>query len=434
MSKEAYHHLVNLLTNTVKPLSMKDRYASLLEKIGDSRFVLIGEASHGTHEFYQARIDITKELIKEKDFMAVAIEGDWPDAYRIHRYLQGAGSKENCDEALSGFKRFPRWMWRNKTIPPFLKWLRTHNDHLASIDHKVGFYGLDLYSLYTSIQAVITYLAKVDPEAAERARLRYACFDHVKPDPQTYGYLTSSGIKKGCQKEAIEQIIELQHHAFDYVKQDELSAADEFFYASQNARLIKNAETYYRTMFEGHVASWNVRDQHMAETLTVLADHLENRFNKPAKIIVWAHNSHIGDARATEMGEQGEMNLGQFVREQHLEVYSIGFSTYEGFVTAASDWDGKEESKRINPGLEGSYETLFHDVGQDAFQLDLRGNQELEHYLHLPRLQRAIGVIYRPESERTSHYFFTRLPYQFDTLIHFDKTTAVEPIDATEQA
>lgn len=435
MSGQIYQKLIDILTEAVQPLSKQaDKYSSLLDKIGDSRFVLIGEATHGTHEFYQARIEITQQLIEKKNFMAVTIEGDWPDAYRIHRYLQGKGHKRDWEQALDDFKRFPTWMWRNTTLPPFLRWLRTYNDTLSSPAEKIGFYGLDLYSLYSSMQAVIDYLSKVDPEAAERARLRYACFDHVKPDPQTYGYLTSMGVKKSCVKEAVDQLLELQHHAFDYVRQDGITAQDEYFYATQNARLVKDAENYYRAMFEGHVLSWNVRDKHMAETLNILADHLENRFGKPGKIIVWAHNSHVGDARATEVSEQGEVNIGQLVREQHdADTYLIGFSTYQGSVTAASEWDAPAECKQVNPGLEGSYEELFHHVNHSNFLLDLRNNKKLEHYLHIPRLQRAIGVIYRPETERESHYFFTRLPYQFDSVIHFDQTTAIQPLDVNPE-
>jgi erythromycin esterase-like protein len=431
MNEQVLEKLVNVITDAAEPLSeKKEKYAALLDKIGDSRFVLIGEATHGTQEFYQARIEITRELIEKKNFMAVAIEGDWPDAYRIHRYIQGTGSKIDWQEALADFKRFPVWMWRNTTLAPFLRWLRNYNDQLSAPGSKIGFYGLDLYSLHSSMQAVINYLEKVDPEEANRARMRYACFDHIKLDAQNYGYLVSHGIKKPCIREAIEQLIELQHHAFEYVHRDGMTSEDEFFYATQNARLIKNAEKYYRSMFEGHVLSWNVRDQHMAETLNVLADHLENRFSKPAKIIVWAHNSHVGDARVTEMNERGEVNIGQLVREYHDEdTYLIGFSTYNGTVTAASDWDAPAQCKSVNPGLEGSYEDLFHRIKYDNFLLDLRNNKNLEHYLHIPRLQRAIGVIYRPETERGSHYFFTRLPYQFDSIIHFDHTTAVQPLD-----
>lgn len=430
MTNQAYQKLINIINNDAKELSNQNNdYSILLDKIGDSRFVLLGEATHGTHEFYQARIEITQELINKKNFMAVVIEGDWPDTYGIHRYLQGKSAKNNWQDALMNFKRFPIWMWRNKTLPPFLQWLRNYNDGI-SLSQKIGFYGMDLYSLNSSMEAVINYLSTVDEEAAKHARLRYACFDHIKTDPQTYGYLTSVGIKKSCIKESVEQFLEIQHHAMDYIQHD---GNDEYFYAAQNARLVKNAEHYYRSMFEGHIPSWNIRDQHMAETINVLADHLENRFNKPAKIIIWAHNSHIGDARATEVSERGEVNIGQLVREQHdRDTYLIGFSTNHGTVTAASDWDEPAECKNINPGLEGSYEELFHQVSYKNFLLNLRGNKELEHYLHIPRLQRAIGVIYRPETERESHYFFTKLPYQFDAIIHFDKTTAVEPLDVND--
>lgn len=431
MDTEVYQKLIEMITKAAVPLDMQNKdYSSLLDKIGDARFVLIGEATHGTQEFYQSRIDITQLLIEQKGFMAVAIEGDWPDAYRIHRYLHGAGDKSDWKHALADFKRFPAWMWRNTTMPPFLTWLRDYNDHLPSPAAKIGFYGLDLYSMNTSMEAVINYLETVDPEAAARARSRYACFDHLKSDPQTYGYLTSLGVKPDCIKQAVEQLMELQHHAFAYLQNDGIVAEDEYFFASQNARLVKNAEKYYRSMFEGHIQSWNVRDQHMAETLNILAEHLENRFGRPGKIVVWAHNSHVGDARATEMGTRGEWNIGQLIREQYdTDVYSIGFSTNSGTVTAADDWDCPSKSKLINPGIEGSYEELFHQLKYDNFLLDLRGNKELEHYLQLPRLQRAIGVIYRPDTERESHYYFTRLPYQFDSIIHFDHTQALQPLD-----
>lgn len=427
--------LIDILNDDIEPLSEKaDKYSSLLEKIGNARFVLIGEASHGTHEFYKARAEITQQLITKKGFMAIAIEGDWPDAYRIHRYLQGIGHKKDWKEALDEFKRFPTWMWRNTTLAPFLRWLRSHNDDLPSPATKVGFYGLDLYSLNSSMQAVINYLTKVDPEAAERARTRYACFDHLGCDPQTYGYLTSEGFKKSCMKEAIEQILELQHHAFEYVRKDNI-AEEEYFFASQNARVVKDAETYYRSMFEARDLSWNVRDIHMLETLNSIADHLETRFEKPAKIVVWAHNSHVGDARATEMGDKGEVNIGQLVREHHgaEDTYLIGFSTYQGFVTAAYEWDAPAEHKCVNPGMAGSYEELFHHLKYKNFLLDLNDNKQIEHYFHTPRLQRAIGVIYRPETERYSHYFFTHLPYQFDCVIHFDETTAVQPLDMNNE-
>lgn len=431
MKQEVQEKLIKRLTEAACPiLENEKQFDALLGEIGDARVVLLGEASHGTHEFYEARIQMTKQLIKEKGFMAVAIEGDWPDVYQMNRYVQGYLPKEALMEAFSEFKRYPRWMWRNASLPPFLAWLREYNDSVASDKVKVGIYGLDLYSLNTSMQAVIQYLDKVDPEGAKRARERYLCFDHLGCEPQSYGYSVSQHIKKPCFKEALAEVMDLQYRAFDYVKKDNSGSADNYFYAVQNARLVKDAEHYYRSMFEGRDISWNVRDTHMADTLDTLSDHIENRFGHPAKVIVWAHNSHVGDARATEMSERGELNIGQLARERHGDdVYSVGFSTHSGFVTASDDWDTRALCKAVNPGLPGSYEDLFHQVPHKNFILNLKKDAELEHYLQIPRLQRAIGVIYRPETERGSHYFFTRLPYQFDTVIHFDKTTAVLPLD-----
>lgn len=428
-NKDAYQHLIKVIHDAAVPMTDSlSKYDALIEKIGDARFVLMGEASHGTHEFYQARIEITKQLIEKKGFMAVMIEGDWPDAYRVHRYLQGQGDAQMSAEALDDFNRFPTWMWKNTTLPPFLQWLRAYNDNTGTATSKVGFYGLDLYSLNSSMQAVIQYLSKVDPLAAEHAKSQYACFDHLNVDPQLYGYLSSSGSKKSCMDEAIKECCELQHRAFAYLQQDGMASEDEYFFALQNAHVVKNAETYYRTMYSGRISSWNIRDRHMVETINILADHLENQRNLPAKIIIWAHNSHVGDARATEMSERGEVNIGQLVREQHLETYSIGFSTYEGTVTAAIDWDTPALRRVISPGFAESYEELFHHIPYKQFILNLSCNETLDHYLKIPRLQRAIGVIYRPETERLSHYYFTHLPYQFDTMIHIDKTSAVRPL------
>lgn len=430
MNIDAQLKLVEVINEAAIPLEKPTDYSSLMEQIGDARFVMIGEASHGTHEFYQTRIEITQQLIQERGFMAVAIEGDWPDAHRVHRYIQGRSDVDDSKSALDDFKRFPTWMWRNTTMPPFLKWLREYNE-LPTTVNKVGFYGLDLYSINASMQAVINYLTKVDPKAADQAKKRYACFDHLNIDPQMYGYLTNTRIKKSCIVEVLETLHELQHSAFKFLHDKDKSAEDDYFFAEQNARLVKNAEVYYRSIFEGHITSWNIRDKHMVETLNAIADHLEHRFNKPAKIIIWAHNSHLGDARATEMGERGEVNIGQLVREQHADTYSIGFSTYDGFVTAASGWDEPAQCKKIVPGLPGSYEELFHFVCYKSFILNLIGNDRLEHFLKIPRLQRAIGVIYRPETERLSHYFFTRLPYQFDSIIHFDKTKALQSLESS---
>lgn len=432
MTSDVQQKLIDVLNKIIEPLAEKEnKYSSLLDKIGEARFVLLGEATHGTHEFYQARADITQQLILQKGFMAVAIEGDWPDAYRIHQYLQGVTNKEEWEQALTAFQRFPAWMWRNTSIIPFLQWLWNYNDKLTFSARKIGFYGLDLYSLNSSLQAVINYLAKIDPEAAERARKRYACFDHLTCDPQAYGYLISEGLRESCVKEVIEQLLEFQHHVFQYAKNND-ACEDEFFYAEQNARLVRDAEHYYRSLFEDRTSSWNVRDKHMLNTLTALAGHIEKKLHKPAKVIVWAHNSHVGDARATEMGEKGEVNLGQLVREAYGNncTYLLGFSTYQGVVTAAHTWGASAEHRVIVPGLPGSYEELFHHLKYKNFLLDLRNNTQLKHYFHLSRLQRAIGVIYRPETERYSHYFFTRLSDQFDSVIHLDETTAVQSLDA----
>ncbi len=389
----------------------------LLELIGDAHFVLIGEASHGTHEFYSIRAKITKRLIAEKDFNAVAVEADWPDAYRINRYVRGTSSDAEAIDALGDFKRFPTWMWRNADVLDFVGWLREHNDARSS---GVGFYGVDLYSLYSSMAAVIEYLDKVDPEAARRARYRYACFEHAGEDPQSYGYAASFGLTPTCEKEVVSQLVEMRRN---------YAGSDEAFYAEQNARLVLNAERYYRSMFAGRVSSWNLRDQHMAETIDALAEHLGHH----ARIVVWEHNSHLGDARATEMGRQGELNVGQLMRERHGDdARLIGFTTYHGTVTAASEWDGPAEHKRVRPGMPGSYEALLHSVGVADFILPLRGNAAAR-ALDEERLERAIGVIYLPATERMSHYFAASLPRQFDAVIHIDETRAVEPLERFER-
>ncbi|MFL5760956.1 MAG: erythromycin esterase family protein [Thermomicrobiales bacterium] len=413
----------------------KGDYDAVLELIGDARYVLVGEASHGTHEFYQERAELTKRLIVEKGFTAVAAEADWPDAYRVNRYVRAASNDANSDQALSDFKRFPQWMWRNTVVLDFVEWLRSYNDGVKSEVSKAGFYGLDLYSLHASIEAVIGYLERVDPEAAGRARRRYACFDHFGDDAQMYGYATSMGAAEPCEDEVVNQLVELQRRAAELAQRDGFVAEDEFFFAEQNARLAKNAEAYYRSMFRGRISSWNLRDQHMAETLDALVAHLSKR-SKNAKVVVWAHNSHLGDARATQMGVEGELNLGQLVRERHAdESFLAGFSTNRGTVSAASDWGAPVERKRVRPGLRGSYEDLFHDVGSGEpgprFFLPLGGQSDELDQLRQPRLQRAIGVIYRPETERFSHYFLARLADQFDLLMHIDESTALEPLEWT---
>ena len=390
---------------------------------------MIGEASHGTHEFYFERAAITKRLIAEKDFSILAIEADWPDSARVHRYVRGVSSDANPDQALSGFRRFPTWMWRNKVVLEFVEWLRGFNEKLDPKRAPVGFYGMDLYSLHASIEAVLRYLDKVDPEAARRARLRYSCFDHFGHDPQEYAYAATVGAIESCENAVVQQLAELQQRAAEFLSRDGEVAAEEFFFAEQNARLVKDAERYYRAMFRGRASSWNLRDQHMVETLENLVGHLNG--SRQPKAIVWAHNSHLGDARSTEMSHHGEVNVGQLVRERFDgDAVLIGFSTYQGTVTAASDWGAPAEQKNVRPALRGSYEDLFHQTGLPRFWIDLQGAGQIG-VLQQRRLERAIGVIYRPETERLSHYFHPRLPEQFDAFIHIDKTRAVEPLERT---
>lgn len=409
-------------------LGSRSDYDGLLDSIGGSSLVLIGEASHGTHEFYRERALLTRRLIEEKGFRAVAVEADWPDAYRVNRYLHGAPDDADAEEALRGFRRFPTWMWRNAEVLDFLGWLRSHNDHRAEAG-KISFFGLDVYSLFSSIEAVVSYLEKMDPAAAERARERYSCFEQFGGE-QAYGRAAALGVSATCERGVVEQLRELQRNADAYLRRDGFAAEDEQFCAEQNARVVAGAESYYRSMFGAASSSWNLRDRHMAETLEHLRAHLA-RHGEPAKLVVWEHNSHLGDARMTEMSRRGEWNVGQLARERHREdAFLIGFTTYTGTVTAASDWGGPAQRKRVRPALPGSWEELFHQLPQDRFWFDLRTAGAAE-ALAGPRLERAIGVIYRPESERQSHYFYADLANQFDAVIHIDETRAVEPLERT---
>ncbi len=421
-------HVVNAIRRAAHRLTGEATdFDPLLNLVGDSRLVLIGEASHGTHEFYRLRAEITKRLIAEKGFNAVAVEADWPDAYRINQFVRFQGKDQDAIDALAGFRRFPAWMWRNADVLDFVGWLRNYNEHRHS--GRAGFYGLDLYSLHASIRAVLDFLDKVDPEAARRARYRYACFEDFGEDTQAYGYAASFGLSKSCEDEVISQWMEMRQRATDLARRDGHAFPDEFFFAEQNARLVKNAEEYYRSMFRERISSWNLRDTHMAETLDALVQHLGASH---ANIVVWAHNSHLGDARATEMGQHGELNLGQLVRQRYSkQSVSIGFTTYTGTVTAASEWDGPAERKHVRPALPGSYEALFHTTGMAKFLLLPSEHDDTRLLLREPRLERAIGVIYQPRSERQSHYFHAQLPDQFDAILHFDETRAVEPLERT---
>jgi erythromycin esterase-like protein len=396
---------------------------TLIDSIGEARLVLIGEASHGTREFYHERAEITKRLIAEKGFSLVAVEADWPDAYRVNRFVRSAGSDEDVDTALSDFQRFPRWMWRNTEVAAFAVWLRQFNEAHPEAD--AGFYGLDLYSMYASVDAVLSYLDKVDPKLAEDARTRYACFEQFEREPQAYGYAVNYAQLESCEDNAVQQLMEMQRLSHFIRSRDGRALEDESFFAEQNARLVHNAETYYRAMYRSDVSSWNLRDRHMAETVDALLLHVENYRSRP-KAVIWAHNSHLGDARATQMSLRGELNVGQLLRQRYgSDAFAIGFTTYSGTVTAAHDWDGEAERRQVRPALDDSFESLFHDTGME--KLLVMTNNLPPTWL----LERAIGVIYRPETERSSHYFEAEIASQFDAVIHIDETTALEPLDVT---
>lgn len=403
---------------------------ALLDQIGDARLVLLGESSHGTNEFYRERARITRRLIAERGFSAVAIEGDWPDAHRVHRYVCGADADGDAEEALRDFRRFPSWMWRNSAVVDFVGWLRDHNDQRAPGAPAAGFFGLDLYSLHASMAAVVAHLDRVDPDAAARARHRYACLQPFAGErgPE-YGRAVLQGVSEPCRRAVIEELVELRREAGRRLALDGVAAEDDEFCAEQNATVVAQAEEYYRTMFGDRAESWNLRDRHMADTLDRLVAHL-GRHDHTGKVVVWAHNSHVGDARATEAARRGELTLGQLARERHgANAVLVGFTTYAGTVTAASDWDAVAERKRVRPALPGSTEELLHATGLPAFLLPRLRETGAGAALREPRLERAIGVIYRPETERRSHYFEASPSQQFDAVVHIDHTRAVEPLE-----
>jgi erythromycin esterase-like protein len=414
-------------------------FDALLRRVGDARFVLIGEASHGTHEFYHIRAEITKRLIREKGFIAVAVEADWPDAYRINRYVRRRGNDPDATEALGGFRRFPQWMWRNADVLDFIGWLRGWNGAVADTRLAAGFYGLDLYNMRGSMHAVVEYLRQVDPDAARRAEARYACFRHSGGDMTDYALATATGQTLTCEAEVVAQLIDLHRNAAEYARRDGRFDPDAVFYVEQNARVVRNAERYYRAMIRGGVAAWNLRDKHMAATLETLVHHLRTPGHHP-KIVVWAHNSHLGDARWTDGAARGETNVGELVRVRHpRDVVNIGFTTHSGTVTAATEWNDPAQLKTVRPALPGSYEALLHEAALDhesgsrnlmlIFDDSHHTRDELRHALDGPMLERAIGVIYRPDMERQSHYFNASLARQFDVVLHYDTTRAVEPLE-----
>lgn len=412
-----------LIRETAEPLESIERAEldALVERIGDARVVLIGEATHGTSEFYRMRAKITQELVSRKGFNIVGIEGDWPDAMHVHRYISG---REAVSSKHKPFARFPTWMWRNSEVVQFLEWLREHNSQQEDPRSRAGFYGLDLYSLFSSIEQVIAYLERIDKRAAEVARLRYGCLSPWENEPSRYGLAALTDRYRSCEQEVVSILTDMLQRRIEYQQED----GERYFDVVQNARVVAGAEQYYRAMYYGRADSWNLRDTHMFETLLSLLSFR----GKGSKAVVWAHNSHVGNARATEMGARGEHNIGQLCRGEFGEqAYALGFGTDRGTVAAASNWDEEMQVMQVRPARRGSYEGLCRDSRLPAFLLPLREPKraELRHELMEPRLSRAIGVIYRPETELQSHYYQAVLPVQFDEWIWFDETSAVHPFD-----
>ena len=426
-SEALVRSLPQMIADAAEPLpDIEDpAFAALFDRYADARIVMLGEASHGTSEFYRARAAITRRLIERHGFTIVALEADWPDAATLDRIVRHRQRREGEEKA---FARFPTWMWRNREFDRFVRWLHGHNRGRPQ-EEMAGLFGLDLYNLSASMRAVVDYLEEKDPKLADEARKRYACLSPYARNPAAYGRLATSAGYAFCRDEVVEMLQGLFESRLQLAAKD----GEEWLDATANARLVKNAEAYYRVMYEGSEDSWNLRDTHMFETLTALLDSR----GPQSKAVVWAHNSHIGDARYTDMGmARGELNIGQLAKQKFgNRVRNIGFGTHKGFVAAADNWDDPMKIKAVRPSLPGSYERLSHDSGVERFLLDLREGQNarVAGPLEEPQLERFIGVIYRPDTERWSHYSQAILPYQFDGWAWFDETHAVTPLPGEER-
>ncbi len=413
--------LVDRIRQMARPLEGSGDLDGLMERIGDAHYVLLGEASHGTHEYYTWRAEISKRLIVEKGFRFIGVEGDWPDCYRVNRYVKGwPDSGSSAYEVLNAYERWPTWMWANREVVELAEWLRQYNDGRPE-EEKVGFYGLDVYSLWDSLDAVTKYLEQVDPEAAQAAQRAYRCFEPYIGDEQQYAWSTAL-VPQSCEDEAVSLLRELCNKASAYREDD----PEAFFNAEQNALIARNAELYYRTMIRGDSASWNVRDHHMTDTL----DRLMQHHGPDAKGVVWEHNTHIGDARTTDMASSGMVNVGQLVRERHgvEDTVIVGFGSHRGSVIAANRWGGQMERMPVPAAREGTHEDALHTAGEeDKLLVFADAGGDLGPFLD-PRGHRAIGVVYDPNRERYGNYVPTVLPLRYDAFLYIDETRALQPL------
>lgn len=401
---------------------------SLIDRCHGMDVVLIGESTHGTHEFQALRAAITARLITTAGFNTIAIEADWPATRRLHRHTLGSDGGGNAADALAGFRRFPQWLWRNSDMLDFVGWLRQHNAPLPE-NLKTHIHGLDLYSMNESIHEVVDYLHRIDPAEAHRFARRYACFDHFGGDTRRYGLFAGTGISRHCEEEVVGALAELRMKKASLLAWDGDAADEAFFSAERNAAAVADAESYYRTMFRGDIHSWNLRDRHMMDTLLAVVERRKARHGHVATV-VWAHNSHVGDASATTMGRRGEFSLGELARNHFGDrALLVGLTTSRGTVTAADDWDAPARRMELLPPLAHSCEIAFQRTGIPAFLLDFDAHPPVAEALSSPLLQRAIGVVYQRDSERSSHYLTADTAKQFDVLVHIDETRALEPLE-----